>query len=56
MAGEMLQIEKFPTIIEDTPFVRLWFKKDDEYLVPRAKMIFNFTRYVISSDILSPKV
>ncbi|XP_020292220.1 insulin-degrading enzyme isoform X2 [Pseudomyrmex gracilis] len=46
-------IEKFPTIIEDTPFVRLWFKKDDEYLVPRAKMIFNFTSPLAYMDPIS---
>ncbi|KYM97128.1 Insulin-degrading enzyme [Cyphomyrmex costatus] len=35
-------IEKFPIILEDTSFVRLWYKKDDEFLVPRARMIFDF--------------
>ncbi|KAL6438860.1 hypothetical protein ACFW04_003738 [Cataglyphis niger] len=35
-------VEKFPTIIEDTSFIRLWYKKDDEFLVPRARMIFDF--------------
>ncbi|KAG5318579.1 IDE enzyme, partial [Pseudoatta argentina] len=35
-------VEKFPIILEDTSFVRLWYKKDDEFLVPKAKMIFDF--------------
>lgn len=45
---EILQAEKFPVILEDTSFVRLWYKKDDEFLVPRARMIFDFVRYAIS--------
>ncbi|XP_032664480.1 insulin-degrading enzyme isoform X2 [Odontomachus brunneus] len=35
-------VKEFPTIIEDTSFVRLWFKQDDEYLVPKAKMFLEF--------------
>ncbi|EZA60071.1 insulin-degrading enzyme isoform X2 [Ooceraea biroi] len=46
-------VDKFPTIIEDTPFVRLWFKKDDEFLVPRAKMIFDFVSPFAYMDPLS---
>ncbi|KYM94749.1 Insulin-degrading enzyme [Cyphomyrmex costatus] len=34
-------IEKFPIILEDTSFVRLWYKKDDEFLVPKAIMNFD---------------
>jgi len=49
LTGEILQVEKFPIILEDTSFVRLWYKKDDEFLVPRARMIFDFVRYVIST-------
>ncbi|KYN00390.1 PREDICTED: insulin-degrading enzyme-like [Cyphomyrmex costatus] len=37
-----INIEKFPIILEDTSFVRLWYKKDDEFLVPIRKMIFEF--------------
>ncbi|KYQ54449.1 Insulin-degrading enzyme, partial [Trachymyrmex zeteki] len=35
-------VEKFPIILEDTSFIRLWYKKDDEFLVPRARMNFHF--------------
>ncbi|CAL1686426.1 unnamed protein product [Lasius platythorax] len=34
--------EKFPTVIWDTQFVRLWHKKDDVFNKPRATMIFHF--------------
>lgn len=47
-----LQVEKFPTIIEDTPLIRLWFKKDDEFLVPKARMIFDFVRYAVILNII----
>lgn len=35
-------IEEFPKVIEDTSFVRLWFKQDTEFLVPKARMMFDF--------------
>ncbi|XP_018404393.1 PREDICTED: insulin-degrading enzyme-like, partial [Cyphomyrmex costatus] len=35
-------IEKFPIILEDTSFVRLWYKKDEEFFLPISKMIFDF--------------
>ncbi|KOC58791.1 Insulin-degrading enzyme, partial [Habropoda laboriosa] len=37
-------ITKFPVIIEDTPLLRLWFKQDDEFLVPRANLFIDFVR------------
>ncbi|KAM0735141.1 Insulin-degrading enzyme [Formica fusca] len=46
-------VEKFPTIIEDTPFIRLWYKKDDEFLVPRARMIFDFVSPLAYLDPIS---
>ncbi|XP_014206136.1 insulin-degrading enzyme isoform X2 [Copidosoma floridanum] len=36
------KVDKFPVIIEDTPFVRMWFKQDDEFLLPKATMVFDF--------------
>lgn len=36
--------EKFPTIVEDNPFIRTWFKQDDEFLLPKATMTFDFVR------------
>ncbi|XP_012215276.2 insulin-degrading enzyme isoform X1 [Linepithema humile] len=46
-------VEKFPIIIEDTPYVRLWYKKDDEFLVPRARMIFDFVSPLAYMDPIS---
>ncbi|XP_011065104.1 PREDICTED: insulin-degrading enzyme-like [Acromyrmex echinatior] len=37
-----INVVKFPIILKDTSFVKLWYKKDDEFLVPKAKMIFDF--------------
>ncbi|KAJ8667813.1 hypothetical protein QAD02_009476 [Eretmocerus hayati] len=36
------KVDKFPVISEVTPFVRMWFKQDDEFLVPKATMTFDF--------------
>ncbi|KAL0124001.1 hypothetical protein PUN28_006072 [Cardiocondyla obscurior] len=47
------KVDKFPIILEDTPFVRLWYKKDDEFLVPRARMIFDFVSPFAYIDPLS---
>lgn len=38
------KVEKFPTIIEDSPLFRVWFKQDDEFLYPKATMTFDFVR------------
>ncbi|XP_053988603.1 insulin-degrading enzyme [Hylaeus volcanicus] len=46
-------ITKFPTIIEDTPLLRLWFKQDDEFLVPRANMSVAFVSPLAYMDPLS---
>ncbi|XP_011877957.1 PREDICTED: insulin-degrading enzyme isoform X2 [Vollenhovia emeryi] len=46
-------VEKFPIILEDTSLVRLWYKKDDEFIVPRAKMIFDFVSPYAYMDPLS---
>ncbi|XP_043685976.1 insulin-degrading enzyme isoform X1 [Vespula pensylvanica] len=35
-------LDKFPVIIKDTPLLRVWFKQDDEFLIPKANLIFNF--------------
>ncbi|XP_011312074.1 insulin-degrading enzyme, partial [Fopius arisanus] len=35
-------IEKFPVIIEDNPFMRVWFKQDDEFLLPKVNLTFDF--------------
>ncbi|KYQ54450.1 Insulin-degrading enzyme, partial [Trachymyrmex zeteki] len=46
-------VQKFPIILEDTSFVRLWYKKDDEFLVPRARMNFHFVCSFPRTDSLS---
>ncbi|XP_039310540.1 insulin-degrading enzyme isoform X2 [Solenopsis invicta] len=47
------KVEKFPIISEDTPFVRLWYKKDDEFLVPKVNMVFDFVSPLAYMDPLS---
>ncbi|XP_076547139.1 insulin degrading metalloproteinase isoform X2 [Osmia lignaria lignaria] len=46
-------ITKFPVIIEDTPLIRLWFKQDDEFLVPRANLSMDFVSPLAYMDPLS---
>ncbi|CAK9808752.1 Insulin-degrading enzyme [Anthophora quadrimaculata] len=43
-------ITKFPMIIEDTPLLRLWFKQDDEFFVPKANLFINFVSPVAFMD------
>ena len=31
---------KVPSVIQDTPLSRVWFKQDDEYLLPKASLNF----------------
>ncbi|XP_050296511.1 insulin-degrading enzyme [Anthonomus grandis grandis] len=31
-----------PTIIQDTPLTRVWFKQDDKFLLPKANVMFDF--------------
>ncbi|XP_066587176.1 insulin-degrading enzyme isoform X2 [Prorops nasuta] len=45
--------DKFPVIIEDNLFVRLWFKQDDEFLVPKANITFQFVSPVVYMDPIS---
>ncbi|XP_076160592.1 insulin degrading metalloproteinase isoform X2 [Ptiloglossa arizonensis] len=42
-SAEKDSITKFPEIIEDTPLLRLWFKQDDEFLVPKANISIDFS-------------
>ncbi|XP_076374865.1 insulin degrading metalloproteinase isoform X2 [Megalopta genalis] len=46
-------VTKFPVIIEDTPFMRLWFKQDDEFLVPKANLWIDFVSPLTYIDPLS---
>ncbi|XP_065350637.1 insulin-degrading enzyme-like [Cloeon dipterum] len=34
---------KYPAIIHETQFVRVWHKKDDEFLLPKSNLIFELT-------------
>ncbi|XP_012283502.1 insulin-degrading enzyme isoform X2 [Orussus abietinus] len=43
-------VDKFPVIIEDTPLFRVWFKQDDEFLVPKATLTFNFVSPLVYID------
>ncbi|XP_034948180.1 insulin-degrading enzyme isoform X2 [Chelonus insularis] len=40
--NESIKVEKFPVIIEDTPLMRVWFKQDDEFLLPKLNSTFYF--------------
>ncbi|XP_076297777.1 insulin degrading metalloproteinase isoform X2 [Lasioglossum baleicum] len=46
-------VTKFPVIIKDTPLMRLWFKQDDEFLVPKAKLYIDFASPLAYIDPLS---
>ncbi|KAG5874566.1 hypothetical protein JTB14_019568 [Gonioctena quinquepunctata] len=35
-------VTEFPVIIEDTPLTRVWFKQDDQFLLPKANLMFDF--------------
>ncbi|XP_015174662.1 PREDICTED: insulin-degrading enzyme isoform X1 [Polistes dominula] len=41
---------KYPVIVEDTPLLRVWFKQDDEYLVPKANIMLNFVSPIVCLD------
>ncbi|XP_018377582.1 PREDICTED: insulin-degrading enzyme-like [Trachymyrmex cornetzi] len=49
----LTNIEKFPIILRDTPFVRLWYKQNNELLAPTAGMNFLFFSPFILTDPLS---
>lgn len=38
----MFQIKETPIIIKNTRFVRMWFKQDDQFLIPKANLQINF--------------
>ncbi|XP_071554221.1 insulin-degrading enzyme-like isoform X2 [Temnothorax nylanderi] len=46
-------VQKFPIIVKDTSFVRVWYKKDDVFCVPKATMIFHFVSPFAYMDPLS---
>ncbi|XP_024886962.1 insulin-degrading enzyme-like isoform X2 [Temnothorax curvispinosus] len=46
-------VQKFPIIVKDTSFVRVWYKKDDVFYVPKATMNFLFSSPFAYMDPLS---
>jgi len=34
--------QQYPVVIKDTPLTRVWFKQDDEFLLPKANLSFEF--------------
>uniref|UniRef100_A0A182J3K6 Insulin-degrading enzyme n=1 Tax=Anopheles atroparvus TaxID=41427 RepID=A0A182J3K6_ANOAO len=46
-------VENFPTVIYDTPMIRLWFKQDVEFLKPKTMMNFDFNSPIVYSDPLN---
>ncbi|KAG8226944.1 hypothetical protein J437_LFUL004662 [Ladona fulva] len=42
VAGTQGIDNNFPAIIQDTPLSRVWFKQDDEFLLPKANISFEF--------------
>ncbi|XP_071646735.1 insulin-degrading enzyme-like [Temnothorax longispinosus] len=46
-------VERFPILLENRPFIKLWYKKDDEFLVPKAIMLFKFYSPLTCMDPLS---
>ncbi|KAG8188554.1 hypothetical protein JTE90_007162 [Oedothorax gibbosus] len=35
------EVTKYPVLIKNTPMCRLWFKQDDEFLLPKANLTFS---------------
>ncbi|XP_052900222.1 insulin-degrading enzyme [Anopheles moucheti] len=46
-------IDNFPTVIQDTPMIRTWFKQDVEFLKPKALMTFDFNSPIVYSNPLN---
>ncbi|XP_058128643.1 insulin-degrading enzyme [Anopheles coustani] len=46
-------VDTFPTVIYDTPMIRLWFKQDVEFLKPKTMMNFDFNSPMVYSDPLN---
>ncbi|XP_021926557.1 insulin-degrading enzyme isoform X2 [Zootermopsis nevadensis] len=43
----------YPVIIQDTPLFRVWFKQDDEFLLPKANLSFEFVSPLAYLDPIS---
>ncbi|XP_050459635.1 insulin-degrading enzyme-like isoform X2 [Cataglyphis hispanica] len=45
--------EEFPTVIWDTQLVRIWYKKDDVFKIPRTTTIFHFISPLAHADVVN---
>ncbi|KAK0157501.1 hypothetical protein PV328_011241 [Microctonus aethiopoides] len=52
-ADEDSEIDEYPVIIEDNQLMRVWFKQDDEYWVPKVCSYFDFASPLICMDPIS---
>ncbi|KAK0078471.1 hypothetical protein PV325_002451, partial [Microctonus aethiopoides] len=52
-AYENSAIDKYPVIIEDNELMRVWFKQDEEYCVPKVYSYFDFASPLICMDPIS---
>ncbi|KAK0157498.1 hypothetical protein PV328_011239 [Microctonus aethiopoides] len=52
-ANENSKFDKYPVIIEDNQLMRVWFKQDDEFRVPKVKSFFNFINPLMYMDPIS---
>ncbi|KAK0161382.1 hypothetical protein PV327_009858 [Microctonus hyperodae] len=52
-ANENSKIDKYPVIIEDNQLMRVWFKQDDEFRVPKVNLTFDFASPLTYMDPIS---
>ncbi|XP_077297040.1 insulin-degrading enzyme-like [Arctopsyche grandis] len=45
--------KEYPTIVCDTPLIRVWFKQDDEYSLPKMNTFFRFVSPIVNFDPLN---
>ncbi|XP_077297928.1 insulin-degrading enzyme-like [Arctopsyche grandis] len=45
--------KEYPTIVYDTPLMRVWYKQDDEYFLPKMNTFFEFVSPISNSDPLN---
>ncbi|XP_043479805.1 insulin-degrading enzyme-like isoform X2 [Leptopilina heterotoma] len=43
-------VEKFPKMIYNTSMVRVWYKQDQEFLLPNGIVIFHFDSFLVNLD------
>ncbi|XP_077297862.1 insulin-degrading enzyme-like [Arctopsyche grandis] len=45
--------EEYPMIVYDTPLMRVWYKQDDEYFLPKMNTFFRFVSPIVNFDPLN---